>query len=155
MKRTLARAIGPHLANTPIPETFVASLVLGGLLHALARRPITRQGQTLRLQGIGVLALGLLLNAWAMFAVRQIRIDQPERLITSGPYAHSRNPMYLGWGLCSLGVAALANSCWLLAGTLAAGLYHHLIEIPKEEAALQARFGEIYHAYRRKVPRYL
>jgi len=142
-------------ANAPIPEAFVAALSLGGALQTLAARPVSRDSRALRVAGLALLPLGLALITWAMLAAREIRIDRPTALVTRGPYALSRNPMYLGWALGSLGVSLLANSRWLLAATGAAGLYHHLVEIPEEEEALLARFGEQYESYRRRTRRYV
>ena len=144
-----------NLSNVPIPEAFVAALLSGGAAHAVAARPISRDLGALRAGGLALLLLGLGLIAWAMAAARNIRIDRPTALVTLGPYALSRNPMYVGWALCSLAVSLLVNSRWLLVTTSAAGLYHHLHEIPKEEEFLLAHFGEEYESYRRRTRRYL
>ena len=142
-------------ANSPIPGTFVAAMLLGGGLHRLKARRISPDSRTLRVAGLALLPLGLFLITWAMVAAREIRIDQPTQLVTRGPYAISRNPMYLGWALCSLGTSLLANSRRLLTATIAAGLYHHLVEIPREEEYLLAHFGQEYRSYRRHTRRYL
>jgi protein-S-isoprenylcysteine O-methyltransferase Ste14 len=141
--------------NAPIPEAFVAGLSLGGILHLLAARPIAREPRWPRLTGLALVPAGLGLILWAMAAAEHIRIDRPAALIAQGPYAVSRNPMYLGWALACLGLALLANSRWLLGATGAAGLYLHGREIPREEAALAAQFGEEYGAYRQRTRRYL
>ncbi|MXV08206.1 isoprenylcysteine carboxylmethyltransferase family protein [Xanthomonas sp. LMG 9002] len=83
---------------------------------------------------------------------------QPHRasaLVQSGLHRHSRNPMYVGHALMLLG--------WLLwLGHPAAGvalasylLYVDRVQIPREEAALQARFGAAYVDYCRRVRRWL
>lgn len=142
-------------SNAPIPEPFVAGLSLGGALHALVPSPIFRTFRFPRLAGLSLVAAGLGLALWAMAAVKEMSIDRPAALATRGPYALSRNPMYLGWELGSLGLSFLANSRWLLAATGAAGLYLHMVDIPAEEDALEAMFGEQYTAYRAGTRRYL
>ena len=142
-------------ANAPIPEAFVAALSLGGALHALVARPIARDARALRAGGVALLPFGLGLIAWAMAAARYIHIDRPTALVTHGPYALSRNPMYVGWWLSGLGLSLLANSRWLLGATGAAGLYYHLHDIPSEEESLLSQFGEEYQSYRRRTRRYL
>jgi protein-S-isoprenylcysteine O-methyltransferase Ste14 len=141
--------------NLPIPDAYVIGLLLGGVLHALAAKPLCRHGRAPRAAGLALLLPGLGLIAWAMAAARKIRIDRPAVLLTRGPYAIGRNPMFLGWALSCLGLSLLANSCWLLAATSAAGLYVHGNDVRKEEETLLARFGEEYRAYRRRTPRYL
>jgi protein-S-isoprenylcysteine O-methyltransferase Ste14 len=75
-------------------------------------------------------------------------------LVTSGAYAHSRNPMYVGWSAAVAGAALARRDAWLLVGwVLASRVLHD--EVLDEEARLAARFGMTYAAYRRRVPRYL
>lgn len=73
-------------------------------------------------------------------------------LVTTGPYAYTRNPMVLGALFVLLGIALLRRSVTavalipLLAGCAAAYL------VLFEEKALRQRFGDEYEAYRRSVP---
>jgi protein-S-isoprenylcysteine O-methyltransferase Ste14 len=112
-------------------------------------------------------AAGLLV-AWAGQALRFYTLGQvPEgtsgqgsvlearTLNTRGPYAHVRNPLYLGnLGLC-LGLMMLAHDGWVLALGLAFffGEYHFIIRA--EEAFLQEQFGERFTAYRAQVRRWV
>ena len=83
-----------------------------------------------------------------------MRIAEPDRLLTRGPYAWSRNPMYVGWIGTAAGLSLGLNSVWLLLTTLLALLYLHNVEIPAEEAELAGAFGRAYAHYRDQVPRY-
>jgi len=72
----------------------------------------------------------------------------------SGAYAHSRNPMYVGWSAAVVGAALARRDAWLLVGwVLASRVVHD--EVLDEEVRLAARFGTEYATYRRRVPRYL
>ncbi len=146
---------GNFWANMPIQQAHVAALLLGGALEAVARRPIGRDAHVRRLAGLLLLQSAVGLIAWAMAAAGDVRIDRPEELVTRGPYTFSRNPMYLGWALISLGISFLVNSRWLLAASGAAALFQHLHEIPQEEASLLAQFGAEYAGYRQRTRRYL
>ncbi|HEX4964261.1 MAG TPA: isoprenylcysteine carboxylmethyltransferase family protein [Thermoanaerobaculia bacterium] len=82
--------------------------------------------------------------------------DQPTtRIVRSGPYRFSRNPIYLSFSLLVLGIAFWRNSVWLL-GTLAVavGLMSFIV-IPREERYLERRFGPEYLGYKMKVRRWL
>jgi protein-S-isoprenylcysteine O-methyltransferase Ste14 len=77
------------------------------------------------------------------------------RLVTSGAYRFTRNPMYLGFALLTVGLAFTFETLWpilLLPPTLHAV---RKLVIDREERYLARRFGEEYDAYRRRVRRWL
>ena len=81
-------------------------------------------------------------------------VKKNEELTTTGPYAHTRNPLYLGSILIAFGFAAAASS-WIILILLAA--LFAIIYIPTiqgEEAFLRATFSS-FDAYARAVPRLL
>ena len=82
-------------------------------------------------------------------------IASPNLLLTGGPYAFSRNPMYLGWGLIYLGIGLAVNSAWILALFIPVVAYVHFVDIRKEERRLEEQFGDEYLEYQRRVRRYL
>ncbi|BBD08615.1 methyltransferase family protein [Desulfovibrio ferrophilus] len=76
-----------------------------------------------------------------------------QRLITTGPYARTRNPIQLGAMLYWMGLMTLISSLTagligFLFGLLAGSFWHRHVE----EHELAARFGPAYDRYRRKVP---
>jgi len=92
---------------------------------------------------------GLWLRGVASGHVRKDR-----ELTTSGPYAYTRNPLYLGTLILAAGFAAAARS-WVLAGIMVAvflGIYIPVIW--SEEAFLRANFRE-FSDYSARVPRLL
>lgn len=78
----------------------------------------------------------------------------PTYVLAEGPYAFSRNPMYLGELLLWLGWAVFYGSPIVLVGAvlLALGMQR---AIRREERTLETRFGEPYRGYLRRVPRWL
>jgi protein-S-isoprenylcysteine O-methyltransferase Ste14 len=82
-------------------------------------------------------------------------VAAPNALLTTGPYAFSRNPMYVGWALIYAGIAFAANSLWLLVLLPFIAGYVHIVDIRKEERFLERKFGETYLAYKSRVRPYL
>jgi protein-S-isoprenylcysteine O-methyltransferase Ste14 len=92
---------------------------------------------------------GLLIRALASGHVRK-----NESLTSSGPYAYTRNPLYLGSLLIGLGFTIAARSWWIAAAlaVMFAGIY--LPVIRDEERFLRIRFQD-FAEYERTVPRIL
>jgi hypothetical protein len=100
--------------------------------------------------GGGVALIGLALRAWSAGHIRK-----NTALATSGPYAHTRNPLYLGSFLLGVGFT-IASGQPLLAIPFAAlflGIYYPVMRV--EAADLAKLFGEDYHKYARSVPLFL
>ena len=91
--------------------------------------------------------LGLALRAWASGHIRK-----NAELATSGPYAYTRNPLYLGSFIMALGFT-IASGRWLLL-ILVAGLFLgiYLPVMRVESAALAELFGPRHAEYARQVP---
>lgn len=105
--------------------------------------------------GLAVTVAGVAAFRRARTTVDPTRPHLSSSVVVSGVYRWSRNPMYLGFALCLAGWA-------LHLGNAAAGcfvpafvLYLNRFQIAPEERALEARFGDAYTAYRRKVRRWL
>ena len=79
----------------------------------------------------------------------------PTYLLERGPYAFTRNPMYVGEILLWLGQAILYGSLGVFAVGTVLLVAMNFRAIPREERALEARFGERYREYTRRVPRWL
>ena len=82
-------------------------------------------------------------------------IAPTRRLLTDGPYAWVRNPMYLGGILYFFGLI-LATGTWMGLVLLALGVFLIVAEVIWiEEPELEARFGEAYRRYKQRVPRFI
>jgi len=76
-------------------------------------------------------------------------------LVTTGIFSRTRNPMYLGFVVLTLGVAVALNSlAFLLAAALLAALLQ-LAVITPEERFLSATYGEAFESYRSRTRRWL
>ncbi len=107
-----------------------------------------------------LLLAGLVLIVWAALQFRShqtsIRPDRgSEALVAAGPFAFSRNPIYLGEVMALVGAGVGFNRLWLV---LAAPLFAIAITrlaIEREEAYLERRFGSAFADYRSRVRRWL
>jgi len=77
------------------------------------------------------------------------------KIITTGLYAYSRNPIYVAFCLVPIGLGIFINSFWILISFLPSAVLVYCIAIKKEEAYLEVKFGEEYLRYKRKVRRWL
>ncbi|MFZ0734296.1 MAG: isoprenylcysteine carboxylmethyltransferase family protein [Candidatus Sulfotelmatobacter sp.] len=92
---------------------------------------------------------GLLVRALASGHVRK-----NEALATSGPYAYTRNPLYLGSLLIGIGFAIAARSWWIGGALVVMFFAIYMPVIRSEETFLRERFPE-FDDYARRVPRML
>jgi protein-S-isoprenylcysteine O-methyltransferase Ste14 len=101
---------------------------------------------TSMLAGSALIIAGLVIRALASGHVRK-----NEQLTTTGPYAYTRNPLYLGSLILAVGFAISARNLWIGAGLIVIFLAIYLPVIHGEEAFLQQRFPE-FSEYARQVP---
>lgn len=78
----------------------------------------------------------------------------PDRLVTTGPFAFSRNPMYMGHIIFLAGLA-LALHSWLAAALAVVTVLRFNARIRRDESRLVERFGEPYATYMTKVRRWI
>jgi len=77
------------------------------------------------------------------------------RLVTAGPYRLTRNPMYLGLVLVTLGIAVWVGAWPMFLAPLATFATANWVHIPFEEQRMRAQFGAEFDAFAAKVRRWL
>lgn len=97
--------------------------------------------------GGGIALIGLWIRAWAAGC-----LDKNSSLAMGGPYAWTRNPLYLGSLLLGSGFVIAGRSIVLGIAFAALFLLVYRPVILREEAFLRARFGELYARYANEVP---
>ena len=156
-----SRAIGwwkRFYENLPLPPNQAAGVALDVALDRLwpAKLPGNRLVQ--RTAGTGLALAGAAFTYWAWEERRRrtvgaFELERPEGLVTTGPYAINRHPMYLGWRLIHLGTGLALGTSWVLV-TFPAAMVVEFIGLPGEEAATAKMFGNAYADYAARVPRY-
>lgn len=109
--------------------------------------------------GWAVMFLGLGLDIAAMLGMRAQRANiLPHRaataLVTTGVFAWSRNPIYLGNTLLLAGAALAFGNPWFLPAAFLAAVAVTRLAIEREEAHLAALFGTAWDTYRRRTARW-
>lgn len=83
-----------------------------------------------------------------------IDTDRPDKLVTSGVFAISRNPIYVGFGLLLLGQFLVFPS-WIPLIYLLAAVWLFNRQVLREETFMREHYGREYAEYCSRVRRYL
>jgi protein-S-isoprenylcysteine O-methyltransferase Ste14 len=136
--------------RTVLPLPFAAAIL--GLRIGLAPASIGPIAA-----GVLVTMAGELLRIWGVHhigAISRTRADRLGPLVSTGPFALVRNPLYLGNIAIWVGFAVTARLVWLAPLILVLlGLEYHAI-VRWEEKLLESRLGDTYHEYSAHVPRW-
>jgi protein-S-isoprenylcysteine O-methyltransferase Ste14 len=149
------------LLRLPPPLQYAAFFGAGLLLDRLIPwSPEWMHGNPARWAGgILLVSAGLLaLTSLGLLVINRTTViphAQPSRLITSGPFALSRNPIYVALTALYCGAALLAARAWPLLLLPAPVAILDRVFIPFEEDQLRQIFGERYADYCRRVRRWL
>lgn len=141
---------------------FGLPFLAGIVLHLIVPRSLPQGRFTLVFMfgGVVLLSLGVLL---IVLARRELaRRGQPtdpghptSMIVTTGVFAVSRNPMYLGAVCVLLGLALVINLPWAVLSLLPASIACHYVLIAPEERYLTAMFGDEYQRYATVVHRWI
>ncbi len=121
--------------------------VPSGFLMAALYGSFARPTETLLAAGLLVALAGLALRAWAAG-----HLAKNLSLATTGPFAYTRNPLYLGTVTAAAGFALASRNLWLAAVLLLYFVVVYLPVVGEEESHLRKLFPE-YVAYAAQVPR--
>lgn len=145
------------------PAFFVAGFLIGLWLESIVRIELVRSAAAepaLTTVGLLVAGLGLLFSLSGIFTFRRAHTPmfpygRATRVVQTGPYAFTRNPMYVGGAVSYVGIAIAMNVVWpiILLPLVLWALYAFVIRM--EEQYLGELFGEEYAAYRARVRRWI
>lgn len=146
--QTISAWMFRYRSYTPIP--FLLAMV------AFARPTLASMSA-----GIAVVVLGELIRFWGVsIAGSETRTTGTvggTYLITTGPFAYVRNPLYVGNILLytGVGIMSMALFPWLLIVAVLWFVCQYTLIVLQEEAYLAGHFGKAYAEYRRNVHRFL
>lgn len=138
---------------------FIGAALAAFALGRVAPAPEWLEGEIAEGIGWAMMALGLGLDIVAVLTLRlheaNILPNRPaSRLVTTGIYAWSRNPIYLGNGILLAGAALAFCNLWFLPAAAIASFAVLRLAVLREERHLAARFGAAWEDYRSRTGRW-
>ncbi len=147
--RFRALVFGNRGALLALPAVVLAAAGKPSAFSIATGLPLAFAGEALRMWAVG----------YSGVTTRGDTVTAPA-LVTAGPYAYVRNPLYVGNALTGAGFALAytgkndpVTRAALVAGALAAMLSVYAVIVPYEEAYLRETFGEAFDDYAARVPR--
>ncbi len=111
--------------------------------------------------GIGIIGFSFIAPVWALILFRRqgtqvsSTSDTNNKLVTYGPFRFTRNPMYLGLVVLSLGVAVSTGAILIFVVPFLVFATVNWVHIPFEEAKMRRQFGPAFDDYARNVRRWV
>jgi len=110
--------------------------------------------------GLGFGVVGMLIMSWAIWVLHRERTSimpnqGADKLVTRGPYARFRNPIYLGDALILLGLGELTHNIWFVILSAVFVVLVTWLAILPEERHLMNKFGDKYRDYKSHTRRWI
>jgi protein-S-isoprenylcysteine O-methyltransferase Ste14 len=145
------------------PLAYLAAFILPSILQRVLPLPIIELPgffeEAMVGVGLALLATGFTIDFLALRSFNAVGTPfnptaKAETLVSFGLYNRSRNPMYLGAMIGFLGLAIATGNIWRWIALAPLAWVLHVKAALREEAHLEARFGEAWRDYAAKVPRW-
>jgi protein-S-isoprenylcysteine O-methyltransferase Ste14 len=156
MQEKIPDAPNPHAAP---PLIYLAFFLAAYILNGLVPLPVLPAGWSL-IPAVLLSLGGVVIFASAALTLRRagtpISPYKPaKKLLMTGAYLRTRNPIYLSFAWIYLGFACWTASAWPFLFFPALVYAINRLVISREEAHLEARFGEAYRDYKARVRRWM
>ncbi|HVC29427.1 MAG TPA: isoprenylcysteine carboxylmethyltransferase family protein [Gammaproteobacteria bacterium] len=146
----------------PPPLYYLIGLLVGYGIYWLLPVRLSKPGYRLIVYTLGAswILLAVLLIGWALRTMRKAGTSPNPMRATSAlaldePYTLSRNPIYLGMAMLCIGISLMANMLWPLLSVPVVMVIMDRMVIRKEEQYLEAKFGDEYLQYKKRVRRWI
>ena len=149
----------------------IPGFVIGYVPYALFDHHDTFDLGLLRYAGLLPMALGLIFYVWSALSfllkgkgtpaiwftkhLKSLIGEEPMKLVSSGLYTISRNPMYLGVVNVVFGISIFFESQAILIYGIILGVFFHFVIVFLEEPHLRAKYGSEYESYCKRTNRWL
>lgn len=147
----------------PWPPIIVACAISAGFaLHAFYPLPWLPGVASELAFGLGLLvaavAIAIIISTVRTLAKHNTTVHPTKsasKLVISGPFSFSRNPIYLANVCLIFAVGLLYGSVWMFVVAILAGIATQKLAIEREEAHLEHRFGRAWRHYRKTARRWI
>ncbi|MBC8312111.1 MAG: isoprenylcysteine carboxylmethyltransferase family protein [Candidatus Marinimicrobia bacterium] len=143
----------------PPPLVYIIWMIMGAILQNCF---LTDMGIPFNYQywGLGMVIGGVFLIIYFQLLFKKMDTnikpwEPTKNIITTGVYAYSRNPIYVVFNIFPIGLGIFFDNLWVLLSFIPALYTVYYLAIKKEEAYLEATFGEEYLDYKKKVRRWI
>jgi len=146
------------IVRIPTPIWLIALVVMALVVDMALKVAVLFQYKPL---GIALIVLGAALSAWGRLTFSRQRAeiipssDTHSALVESGPFAFTRNPMYLGIVIVAIGAALTAGTWLMWLVPIVIFVLDNFVIIPFEERSVERARGEAYRAYKARVRRWI
>ena len=144
----------------PLPPILTAATVVVALLLQFTVPVAWRGAAFWTVLGALLVLGGVALMAWAIVTMNRAAANvMPHRaataLVTHGPFARSRNPIYVADVMIVAGLGLAFGNAWMLLGALVLALLLRELAAKREERHLAERFGAAWRDYSARVRRWV
>lgn len=146
----------------PPPLYYLIGLLVGYGMYWLLPVRLSKPGYRLIVYTLGAswVLLAVLLFGWSLHTLHKAGTSPNPMRATSAlaldePYTLSRNPIYLSMAMLCIGISLLSNMLWPLLSVPVVLVIIDRIVIRKEESYLEAKFGDEYRYYKKRVRRWI
>lgn len=156
----MTRAVKDHADVLVFPPLLFLFCLLGGsAMHFAVSLRITWE-EPVRVAGGLVAVTAVALAGWGSWTMERAGTNIPPNkptttIVTSGPFAYSRNPLYLSLALFTFGLGVAVASPWLCASVIPLAAILRWGVIAREEGYLEGKFGSAYLGYKGRVRRWI
>jgi protein-S-isoprenylcysteine O-methyltransferase Ste14 len=148
------------MLKVPPPIWAIAYVLIAAAISYLAGWPNV-PGLPLVPLAVVLIVLGIALAGAAVVTFRRAGTElnpistTNTRLVITGPFSFTRNPMYLSLVIITLGIASWLGAWPMFLAPIATFVTANRVHIPFEEDKMRRQFGEAFDAYARKVRRWV
>ena len=149
-----------ELKVPPVAQVIIAAAAMYGVSKMAPTLTFSLSGSTILAVGLGVIGLSLGIMGVSQFRIAQTTpnpqaLEKVSRLVTSGIYRYSRNPMYVGLVLILSGWAFHLSHFLAFVVLPIFVLYMTRFQIQPEERVMARKFGKTYQDYVSRVRRWI
>ena len=146
------------IVRIPTPIWLIVLVIVALLVDLAIKAPALLQH---RPTGIALIVLGVALSGWGRLTFSRSGAEilpwseKHSTLVGSGPFAFTRNPMYLGLVVIALGAALTAGTWLMWLVPIIVFTLDQFVIIPFEERSMERAYGDAYRGYKARVRRWI